>query len=62
MSFNTLLNDFANYLTFVSAGSKQSYISYVNSVDSANGGMTLQWLKEATTNDEPLKKEIPYER
>lgn len=54
MSFNTLLNDFANYLTFVSAGSKQSYISYVNSVDSANGGMTLQWLKEAATNDDPL--------
>jgi hypothetical protein len=54
MSFNTLLNDFANYLTFVSAGSKQSYISYVNSVDSANGGMTLQWLKDAATNDDPL--------
>lgn len=54
MSFNTLLNDFANYLTFVSAGSKQSYISYVNSVDSANGGMTLQWLKDAATNADPL--------
>lgn len=54
MSFNTLLNDFANYLTFVSAGSKQSYISYVNSVDSTNGGMTLQWLKDAATNADPL--------
>lgn len=49
-----LLNDFANYLTFVSAGSKQSYISYVNSVNSANGGMTLQWLKDAATNADPL--------
>ena len=71
MSFNTLLNDFANYLDFLSSGSKksylgyvkrvdlspgskQSYISYVNSVDSANGGMTLQWLKDAATNADPL--------
>lgn len=54
MSFNTLLNDFANYLDFLSPGSKKSYLGYVKRVDSANGGMTLQWLKEAATNDDPL--------
>ena len=54
MSFNTLLNDFANYLDFLSSGSKKSYLGYVKRVDSANGGMTLQWLKEAATNDDPL--------
>ena len=54
MSFNTLLNDFANYLDFLSPRSKKSYLGYVKRVDSANGGMTLQWLKEAATNDDPL--------
>lgn len=54
MSFNTLLNDFANYLDFLSPGSKKSYLGYVKRVDSANGGMTLQWLKEAATNDDSL--------
>ena len=54
MSFNTLLNDFANYLDFLSHGSQNSYLGYVKRVDSANGGMTLQWLKEAATNDDPL--------
>ena len=49
-----LLKDFANYLTFVSAGSKQSYISYVNNVDGEHKGMTLQWLKDAATNADPL--------
>lgn len=54
MSFNTLLNDFDNYLSFLSTRSKQSYITYVNSVDSANDRMTLQWLKDASTNADPL--------
>jgi hypothetical protein len=54
MSFNTLLNDFANYLDFLSPGSQNSYLRYVKRVDKANGGMTLQWLKEAATNDDPL--------
>lgn len=54
MSFNTLLNDFANYLDFLSHGSQNSYLGYVKRVDRANGGMTLQWLKEAATNDDPL--------
>jgi hypothetical protein len=54
MSFNTLLNDFANYLDFLSPGSKKSYLGYVKRVDSANGGETLQWLKDAATNADPL--------
>lgn len=54
MSFNTLLNDFANYLDFLPPRSKNSYLGYVKRVDSDNGGMTLQWLKEAATNADPL--------
>ncbi len=51
-----LLNDFANYLTFVSAGSKKSYLRYVKRVDIENKGKTLQWLKDAAknTNADPL--------
>lgn len=54
MSFNTLLNDFANYLDFLSPGSQNSYLGYVKRVDSANRGKTLQWLKEAATNADSL--------
>jgi hypothetical protein len=71
MSFNTLLNDFANYLDFLSSGSKKSYLGYVKRVDLSPGsqksylryvkrvdeenkGMTLQWLKDAATNADPL--------
>ena len=54
MSFNTLLNDFANYLDFLSPGSKKSYLGYVKRVDGENKGMTLQWLKDAATNADPL--------
>ena len=37
MSFNTLLNDFANYLDFLSSGSKKSYLGYVKRVDLSPG-------------------------
>ena len=54
MSFNALLDDFDNYLGFLSSGSKKSYLGYVKHVDGENKGMTLQWLKDAATNADPL--------
>lgn len=52
-----LLNDFDNYLSFLSPRSKKSYrryVEYVENVDEENKGKTLQWLKEAATNADPL--------
>ena len=49
-----LLNDFANYLDFLSPRSKKSYLWYVKRVDRENKGETLQWLKDAATNADPL--------
>lgn len=36
------------------AGSQRSYVSYVKSLDKANEGLTYQWLKDATENENPI--------
>ena len=56
-SFKSLLADYAQYLRGVidSENSRKSYVSYVRSLDKANGGRTMEWLKEAVCAEFPIK-------
>ena len=56
-SFEPLLADYAKYLRGVidSENSRKSYVSYVRSLDKANGGRTMDWLKEAVEAEYPIK-------
>ena len=56
-SFNSLLADYAQYLRGIidSENSRKSYVSYVRSLDKANGGRTMNWLKEAVCSESPIK-------
>lgn len=56
-SFKSLLADYAQYLRGVidSENSRKSYVSYVRSLDKANGGRTMEWLKEAVYAELPIK-------
>ena len=56
-SFEPLLADYAKYLRGVidSENSRKSYVSYVRSLDKANGGRTMEWLKEAVCAEFPIQ-------
>ena len=52
-----ILSDFEQYVgrcVTDNAGSQKSYVSYVKSLDKANEGLTYQWLKDATENENPI--------
>ena len=52
-----ILVDFEQYVgrcVTDNAGSQRSYVSYVKSLDKANEGLTYQWLKDATENENPI--------
>ena len=55
-SFETLLVDFAQYLTGVidNENSRKSYISYVRTLNRVNNGCTMDWLREAVTAEQDL--------
>ena len=66
LQWNRLMHDFEEYLKFTSdeksasnkhykENSRGSYISYLNSLDKANGGQTVLWLNEALKEDDPHK-------
>lgn len=54
--FESLLTDFSTYLAFVTENSKsqKSYISYVKTLDKKNGGKTMDWLKDAIDQKDPI--------
>ena len=53
-----ILIDFEVYVSQCiteNTNSRKSYISYIKSLDKTNDGITLQWLEEATQNENPIK-------
>ena len=56
-SFDLLLTDYEKYLNGVieNENSRKSYISYVRSLNKANNGRTMEWLKEAVAAEVPIK-------
>ena len=56
-SFETLLVDFAQYLTGIidNENSRKSYISYVRTLHRVNNGCTMDWLGEAVVAEQPIK-------
>lgn len=66
LEWNTLMHDFKEYLIFLgdkkSTSNKSykpesmaSYVSYINSLNKANGGQTVKWLSEALNAEDPSK-------
>lgn len=66
LEWNTLMHDFKEYLIFLgdkkSTSNKSykpesmaSYMSYINSLNKANGGQTVKWLSEALNAEDPPK-------
>ena len=56
--WEAILADFEDYVARCvtdNVASQKSYISYVKSLDKANGGLTCQWLKAAAENEDPIK-------
>ena len=47
--------EFVGHYVTDNVGSQRSYVSYVKSLDKANSGLTVQWLKDATTNENPIQ-------
>ena len=56
-SLESLLSDYAKHLNNIMSNekSRKSYISYVRTLDKANGGRTMDWLREAVKKDEPIE-------
>ena len=56
--WQAILVDFEEYVGCCitdNADSQKSYVSYIRSLDKANGGLTHQWLKDAVLNENPIK-------
>ena len=56
LQFNTLCNDFGNYLSPQSPQSKstKSLLSRLRAIDRTNGGKTVDWLKRAEQDSDPI--------
>lgn len=52
-----LLADYARYLVYVTDKdkSRKSYVSYVRTLNKANNGCTMEWLKAAVAKEDPIK-------
>lgn len=58
ITLDELLVDFKKYLSrgvTDNEESQKSYVSYVKALDKANGGLTMSWLEDAVSRQDPIK-------